>query len=94
MCSDPDGFRQLTKYLYNRYMLPIFCMENGFAVRNEDSLPLLEALDDKDRVDYFKGVLEAMMDAIHEDGVVLRAYFPWSTRLLRDPVQRGLMSYD
>lgn len=87
---DPDGFRELTKYLYDRYKKPIFCTESGFAVMSENSLPLLDALDDRDRVEYYKGVLEAMLDAVHEDGVIMKAYFPWSTRLLQNSIKRWI----
>lgn len=78
---DPAGFRQLTKYLYDRYKLPIYCTENGFSVLNEDSMPLLDALNDTDRVDYYRGVCEALLESIHDDGVDLKSYFPWSTFL-------------
>lgn len=78
LLSDPLGFRHLLNYLYKRYQLPIFCTENGFSVKNESYLPLLDALEDTDRVEYYSGVLDCMMDAIYEDGVDLRAYFPWS----------------
>jgi beta-glucosidase len=91
--SDPDGFKELTKYLYNRYKLPIFCTESGFAVMSENSLPLLDALDDKDRVEYYRGVLEAMLDAMHEDGVVVKAYFPWSTRSLPNPMKPWISDF-
>lgn len=76
---DPAGFRQLTKYLYDRYKLPIYCTENGFSVLNEDSLPLLDALNDTDRVEYYRGVCEALLESIYDDGVELKSYFPWST---------------
>ncbi|KAG6876600.1 hypothetical protein C0993_001982 [Termitomyces sp. T159_Od127] len=52
--------------------------ENGFAVKNEDRLTLEQALDDTDRVDYFKGATRSLMLAIFEDGVDVRSYFPWS----------------
>ncbi|KAF8310418.1 glycoside hydrolase family 1 protein [Clavulina sp. PMI_390] len=78
--SYPAGFRDLTKYLYNRYKLPIYCTENGFAVKNENSLPLLDALNDTDRVEYYSGVLDAMCEAI-DSGVEMKAYFPWSASL-------------
>lgn len=77
---DPSGFRDLTKYLYGRYKLPIYCTENGFAVMNENSMPLLDALNDTDRVDYYNGVVNAMLEAI-DDGVEMKAYFPWSAYL-------------
>jgi len=52
--------------------------ENGFAVKDEDSMPLEEALQDKDRVHYFEGTTKAVLDAVTLDGVDVRAYFPWS----------------
>jgi len=33
---------------------------------------------DTDRVNYFRGTTAALLDAINEDGVDIRAYFPWS----------------
>lgn len=76
--KDPLGFRHLLNYLYKKYKMPIYCTENGFAVQNESSLPLLDALEDTDRVEYYSGVLDSVMAAVFEDGVDLRAYFPWS----------------
>ena len=52
--------------------------ENGFAVKDEGSKPLDEALQDTDRVEYFQGATDALLAAIHEDGVDIRSYFPWS----------------
>ncbi|KAG7091632.1 Beta-glucosidase 1B [Marasmius oreades] len=74
----PEGFRSLLNYLWKRYKLPIFVTENGFAVKDEDTLPLDAALKDTDRVNYFRGQTESLMKAITEDGVDVRAYFPWS----------------
>jgi beta-glucosidase/6-phospho-beta-glucosidase/beta-galactosidase len=37
-----------------------------------------EALQDNDRVNYFKGITNALKGAMLEDGVDVRAYFPWS----------------
>ncbi|PPR01069.1 hypothetical protein CVT26_016016 [Gymnopilus dilepis] len=51
--------------------------ENGFAVKGENDMPLEEALQDNDRVHYFQGTTAALMNAIHEDGVDIRSYFPW-----------------
>ena len=53
--------------------------ENGFAVKDEHSKPIEEALQDDDRVNYFKGITENLMAAVLEDSVDVRAYFPWST---------------
>lgn len=37
-----------------------------------------EALLDHDRVQYFRGTTNALAQAVLEDGVDIRAYFPWS----------------
>ncbi|KAH8833720.1 glycoside hydrolase family 1 protein [Flagelloscypha sp. PMI_526] len=73
------GFRLLLNYLWNRYKKPIYVTENGFAVKDEDSLPIEQALKDEARVNYFKGTTKSLMEAVLEDGVDVRAYFPWST---------------
>ncbi|KAI9060053.1 glycoside hydrolase family 1 protein [Trametes sanguinea] len=74
----PEGFRQLLNYLWKRYKRPIYVTENGFAVKDEDAMPLEQALADHDRVQYFKGNTEAILAARNEDGVDIRAYFAWS----------------
>ncbi|KAF7976929.1 hypothetical protein HWV62_5340 [Athelia sp. TMB] len=74
----PDGFRALLKYVYARYKLPIYVTENGFAVKDEDTMPLEDALADKDRVKYYEGTTRVLVQSIHDDGVDVRAYFPWS----------------
>lgn len=56
--------------------------ENGFAVKDENILPREEALVDMDRVNYFKGTTSSLLAAINEDGVDVRAYFPWSELFL------------
>lgn len=52
--------------------------ENGFAVKDENDMPREQALMDHDRVNYFRGTTSALLAAIQEDGVDVRAYFPWS----------------
>lgn len=52
--------------------------ENGFAVKGESNLTIEEALEDKDRLEYFKGYTEAVRRAVVEDGVDVKAYFAWS----------------
>lgn len=52
--------------------------ENGFAVKDEDTMPLEQALNDTDRVHYFEGTTRVLLQATHEDGVDVKAYFPWS----------------
>ncbi len=52
--------------------------ENGFAVKDENTMPLEQALADHDRVQYFKGNTAAILAAVNEDGVDIRSYFAWS----------------
>jgi hypothetical protein len=52
--------------------------ENGFAVRNENDLSIEQAIHDTDRVDYYKGYTNALLEAINIDGVNVKGYFAWS----------------
>ncbi|KAL4244934.1 Beta-glucosidase 1B [Abortiporus biennis] len=74
----PQGFRELLNYLYNRYHKPIYVTENGFAVKDENAMPLEEAIHDEPRVTYYRGVTDSLIKAVNEDGVDVRAYFAWS----------------
>ncbi|KAF8157033.1 beta-glucosidase 1A [Crassisporium funariophilum] len=74
----PDGFRQLLNYLYKTYNKPIYVTENGFPAKSDMLLPPAEAIHDTDRIDYFKGYTQALLDAVVEDGVEIKSYFAWS----------------
>ncbi|GLB39494.1 putative glycosyl hydrolase 1 family protein [Lyophyllum shimeji] len=74
----PQGFRSLLNYLWKKYKTPIFVTENGFAVKGENDMPLEQVLVDTDRVNYFRGTTAALLAAVNEDGVDVKAYFPWS----------------
>lgn len=52
--------------------------ENGFAVKDEDSKALEQAIQDDERVHYFEGATEALLSAINDDGVDVRGYLAWS----------------
>lgn len=52
--------------------------ENGFAVKDEHMMTVDQALQDYDRVEYFRGMTAAVYAAVLEDGVDVKAYFPWS----------------
>lgn len=41
-------------------------------------MSLEQALQDTDRIEYFKGAVSALHAAVFEDGVDVKAYFPWS----------------
>ncbi|KAF5351087.1 hypothetical protein D9756_008356 [Leucocoprinus leucothites] len=73
-----EGFRSLLNYLWKTYEVPIVVTENGFTVRNENDLPVEEAVHDSDRVEYFKGYTQALLEAINVDGVEIKGYFAWS----------------
>ena len=57
--------------------MPIYVTENGFAVKGENSLTPEAAVDDADRVAYFRGACDALAGAV-ADGVDIRSYFAWS----------------
>ncbi|KAI0062715.1 beta-glucosidase 1A [Artomyces pyxidatus] len=72
------GFRKLLNYVHNTYKKPIFVTENGFPAKGENDKPFSDAIKDTDRVAYFRGYVNAMLDAHSEDGVDIRGYFAWS----------------
>lgn len=47
-------------------------------MKNEHQMSLAEALRDTDRVEYFEGYANAMLQAVTEDGVPVKGYFGWS----------------
>jgi beta-glucosidase len=68
----------MLNWAWKRYGLPIYVTENGISVPNENALPLKEALNDTFRIHYYQGYLNAMLDAIHIDGVHVLGYMAWS----------------
>ncbi|KAH9939868.1 beta-glucosidase 1A [Amylocystis lapponica] len=78
LVSYPPGFRLLLNYLWKTYEKPIYVTENGFAAKNENVLPREEVLHDVDRVEYFEGYANALVQAVTEDGVQMKGYFGWS----------------
>ncbi|THG95264.1 hypothetical protein EW026_g6363 [Hermanssonia centrifuga] len=80
---DAPGFRDLLNYLYKQpsdldILSPFSVTENGFAVKDEDKKTVEEALQDDDRVQYYRGVTSSLLAAVKEDGVDVRGYFGWS----------------
>ncbi|XP_050684815.1 myrosinase 1-like isoform X2 [Leptidea sinapis] len=66
----PAGLHNLLVYIKNKYNSPtIYITENGFS-----SNP---GLIDNDRVTYYRGYLNAVLDAL-DDGVDVRGYCAWS----------------
>ncbi|KAF2886265.1 hypothetical protein ILUMI_19908 [Ignelater luminosus] len=67
----PWGFTKLLVWLKNAYgNVPIYITENGFADDGE--------IDDKDRINYHKLYLSALLDAMHKYKVNVKAYTIWS----------------
>jgi beta-glucosidase/6-phospho-beta-glucosidase/beta-galactosidase len=74
----PWGFRKMLNWVAERYGNPgIYVTENGCDVPNESQLPLAEALNDQFRVDFYRGYLGNMAEAM-KDGVKVKGYFAWS----------------
>jgi len=71
---DPIGLRYVLNRLYDRYQLPLFIVENGFGAVDtiEDG-----KIHDAARIDYLKTHIEALTEAVAEDGVELMGYTPW-----------------
>jgi len=73
------GFRKLMKWLSDRYGRPkIYVTENGTSVKGENDLPKDEILEDEFRVEYFRTYVQAMAEAVAEDGCDCRGYMAWS----------------
>ncbi|CAD6568732.1 MAG: hypothetical protein TREMPRED_004738 [Tremellales sp. Tagirdzhanova-0007] len=78
----PWGFRKLLVYVYKRYKTPIYCTENGWAIKDEYQLTPEKAIRlqiyDSGREVYYRGYLTALKEAVVEDKVDVRSYFAWS----------------
>lgn len=76
---DPLGLRITLNSLYDRYQKPLFIVENGLGAKDE----LVEdgqgsfTVNDDYRIAYLKAHIEAMKQAVEEDGVELLGYTPW-----------------
>ncbi len=70
---DCQGLRYTLNEVYNRYMIPVMVLENGLGAVDtfEDG-----TVHDDYRIEYLKGHIEAMADAI-ADGVDLIGYAAW-----------------
>lgn len=71
----PWGCKKLLKWIDERYGHPeIYITENGCAYADEK---INDEVNDQERLDFYKGYLEASQQAI-EEGVNLKGYFAWS----------------
>ena len=72
---DPIGLRICLNQFYDRYQIPVFCVENGFGAHDE--LTEDGKVHDPYRIDYYRKNIEEMMKAIDEDGVEVIGFTAW-----------------
>ncbi|XP_059658668.1 beta-glucosidase 12-like [Cornus florida] len=74
----PSGIHDLLVYINGKYNSPvIYITENGVSEKRNDTIPLEEALEDTQRVNYHSSHLSCVQQAI-QDGVNVMGYFVWS----------------
>ena len=71
----PGMMYYCTKFIYERYQLPVYITENGLSCN--DKIYLDGKVHDPDRIDYLQRYLREYMRA-GEDGADIRGYFHWS----------------
>ena len=71
----PSMMHYCTKFIFDRYRLPIYITENGLSCN--DKLYLDGAVHDADRIDFLHRYLCELKRA-GEDGADIRGYFHWS----------------
>lgn len=72
---DPVGFRIALNNLYNRYEIPLFCVENGLGA--VDEVEEDGSINDDYRIEYLRQHISEMKKAITIDGVEMIGYTPW-----------------
>ena len=72
---DPEGFRISLNNLYDRYQIPLFCVENGLGAI--DKVEEDGSINDDYRIDYLRKHIAEMKKAVTIDGVELMGYTPW-----------------
>lgn len=83
---DPLGFHDILTKVYNQYHLPLFPIENGIGVREEYTGRMIE---DDYRIDYHRVHIQALKDAVQQDGVDVIGYLGWG--LIDIPSSSGNM---
>lgn len=72
---DPTGLRIALNQLYDRYQMPLFVVENGLGA--VDNMQEDGSVEDDYRITYLRSHIQAMKDAVEQDGVELMGYTPW-----------------
>ncbi|GLJ45454.1 hypothetical protein SUGI_0957190 [Cryptomeria japonica] len=74
----PWGLQELLEYFKQHYdNPPIIIYENGYGTKNNQSLSLSEASNDRGRMEYLHDYLESLLAAIR-NGSNTRGYFVWT----------------
>ena len=72
---DPLGLRITMNDLYDRYQKPLFIVENGLGavdIPDENG-----EIDDDYRIAYLRAHIQAMKEAVEQDGIELLGYTTW-----------------
>ena len=72
---DPLGFRTIITRYANDWRMPVFPIENGIGVI--ESWDGVNPIEDTYRIDYHRAHIEAMKEAIFEDGAEVIGYLGW-----------------
>ena len=72
---DPIGLRYTLNRYYDRWQLPLMIVENGLGA--VDTVVDGKIHDDY-RIEYLRQHIQVLSEAIHEDGVDIIGYMPWS----------------
>lgn len=85
---DPLGFRNALTSIYSRYQLPVFPVENGLGWREEMTDD--QMIQDDYRIQYHRDHIDAMKQAMIEDGTNVIGYLGWG--LIDIPSSSGDMN--
>jgi 6-phospho-beta-glucosidase len=72
---DPVGLRITLNWLYDKYQIPLFIVENGLGA--VDKIEEDGSVHDPYRIDYLRRHVEEIKKAVLEDGVEVMGYTPW-----------------
>lgn len=72
---DPVGLRYSLNWLYDRYELPLFIVENGLGAYDKKEAD--GTVKDTYRIEYLREHIAAMKECIEQDGVDVMGYTPW-----------------
>ena len=72
---DPIGLRYTLNRYYDRWQLPLMIVENGLGAIDE---VVDGQIHDDYRIEYLRQHIQVLSQTIHEDGVEVIGYMPWS----------------